>query len=372
MRNQLGMSLLAGLAAMAGLGNVSCSKVDCGDGTVERDGTCFPVDENPDTANCAPGTVLGAMGCEVETPTQCDPDTTAEQFDEETGITTCVGTSGGCGTELPCAAPDAGKTSLCGRIWDTETDTPIAPATGATGTRCDPAAPAATGPCSLQVKFYDALDFASNPGAATPLVVPGGAFWDDCGRYKGINIPGTTFGFVGMGVDDADAGSADLYRNTGVATDEDVARPGTGFRAYATRVTTDQKWTTSAALSGQTFAQRGVLAVVFRYHDAPVAGVSLRRAGADITDAQDFYFTDTGIARTTIADPIGNVSAVDETGTNGTALGINPGAETPVNHDGTGGLPGGCQWPVNLAASIPNVVFVQIKNAEQPGGAACP
>jgi hypothetical protein len=358
MRTQLGMSLVTGLAVAAGLSQASCSAVDCGEGTVERDGTCVPADQNPDPAQCGPGPVLGA----------CDPMTTVEQFDEETGITTCIGVGGGCDVELPCDAPDSGHTSLCGRLWDTETDTLIAPATGATGTACNPAMPAATGPCSLDLKFYDALDFATDPGAATPVSPRNGVYLDDCGRYRGINIPETTFGFLGIGIDDA-AGLPDRYRLTGVATDENLARPGTGFRAYATRVTTDQTWTTSANLTGESFATRGVLAIVFHRDDEdnmPVTGVTLRRTGNNVPNDQDFYFDDAGIGRTSIADPTNMNDAVDVTGMNGTVLSTQP--PTPTQHDGVGGLPAGCQWPTNLAAAIRGVVFVQIKHAEQTGG----
>jgi hypothetical protein len=197
MRTQLGLSLVTGLAVAAGLGNVSCSRVECGTGTVERDGTCEPTDLQPGSANCAPGTVLGPMGCEVEVPTQCDPMSTREEFDEDTGITTCVGVGGsGCSAVLPCPTPDGTNVTLCGQIYDTETDQPVV-GTDPTATRCNPAEPTADGPCSLDLKFYDALDFAQNPDTAQPLVPEdnGGVYVDDCGRYRGENIPPPTFPF---------------------------------------------------------------------------------------------------------------------------------------------------------------------------------
>src|SRR5687768_8388585 len=103
MRKQLGLPLVT-LSLAAGLSNMSCTRVECGTGTVERDGLCVPADMQPGNANCGPGTVLGTMGCEVETPTQCEPDTTREEFDDETGITTCVGIGGGgCSAPLGCS-----------------------------------------------------------------------------------------------------------------------------------------------------------------------------------------------------------------------------------------------------------------------------
>lgn len=361
MRNQLGLSIVTGLAIAGGLSNVSCSRIECGTGTVEREGVCEPVDVQPGSANCAPGTVLGPMGCEVETPTQCDPISTEERFDEDTGITTCVGLGGtGCSAVLPCNN-DGTNVTLCGQIYDTETDMPIV-APGATATRCNPAAPTAEGPCSLDLKFYDALDFAQNPDTAQPLVPAGGVYVDDCGRYKGENITSPTFGFIGVAVGDA-VGREGRHRRTGVATANGLARPDADFRAYVTRVSTDMLWSTQAGLSGMTFAQRGVLAIVFRHNDNPVAGVQVQRDNNNIPN-DDFYFADDpGPGRAMLSTTRTN------TGPNGTVLVVN--SPTPIAHDGAGGEPAGCQWPSNLAASIAGVTFVQIKDAEMPGGAPC-
>lgn len=364
MRNQLQM-LITGLAVAAGFGNVSCSKVDCGEGTVERDGTCFPADDQPGSANCTPGTVLGSMGCEVETPTQCDVNTTMEVFDPETGLTTCIGTGAvGCSTELSCSSPDSGRASLCGRIYDTETDLPIVDpvAGGGTGAQC-PVNPTQTGPCSLDLKFYDALDFAQDPMAAMPLPPEGGVYLDDCGRYRGHNMPRATFGFIGVAVEDA-AGTPDRHIRTGVATSNQVASPGNRFRAYVTRNETNATWTAGAGIGSPSFAQRGVLAVIFHYKGMPRENVTIRRNGSNVPNTEDFYFTDPGIARTMID------TTSDDTGPNGTVLVVN--SPTPISHDGVGNEPPGCIWPANLAASIAGVVFVQIKEAELAGGAACP
>lgn len=359
MRNQLGMSLLTGLAMAAGASNVSCSTIDCGEGTVERDGVCFPANTDPDVAECAPGTVLGSMGCEVEEPTQCDPQTTQEQLDPETGITTCVGTGGDCTSEIGCPAPDSNKASLCGRLWDVETDTPLT-ASG-TGTQCAAPFPA-TGPCSIDLKFYDALDFAIDPAQAVPLTPEGGVYLDDCGRYRGFNMPRANFGYIGIATDDA-MDTADRHRLTGVATSNAFASPGTEFRAYVTKITTDELWTEGLALTGSTLAQRGVLAITFHYKEVPRSGVQVRRNGALIPN-DDYYFTDLDAQRTAAS------LTPTVTGANGTVLVVN--SDKAIGHDGTGGEPGTCLWPSNLAAAIPGVVFVQLKEAETSGGAACP
>lgn len=372
MRTYLGVTLAA---AAASLVNVSCQQVECGQGTVERDGTCVPADEATNPSMCGGmgpfATVLGLDGkCETEEPTICDDDTTEPSFDDQTGVTTCVGTGGGCMEEIRCPAPEAGRATLCGRIWDSETDQPIPPEGNGTNTdRCDPMAPTTSGPCSLRLRFFDALDFAMNPSGAVPIMPMGGVYTDNCNRYKGENMPRATFGFIGIAVDDAPGITPTVpHRLTGVATSNALASPGQGFRAYITKVSTDMMWTTTSGIGGaQTFAQRGVLGIVFHYPgEMPRSGVRIRRSGSFIPQ-DDFYFSDAGRMRTTVMPHVGNT---DATGMNGTGLVIN--SDTPIAHDGVGSEPNGCIWPSNLAASIPGVVFMQIKEAETPAGAACP
>jgi hypothetical protein len=366
MRTYLGLTLVA---AATSLVNVSCSQVECGQGTVERDGTCFPADTATNPANCGGAgpfaTVLGLDGkCETAVPTVCDELTTREETDDQTGITTCIGTAGGCDSEFSCTV-EPNKATLCGHIYDSQTDLPIPKALLNPEMQCSPTAPTNDGPCSLRLRFFDALDFAMNPTGAQPIVPPaGGVFQDGCGRYKGENMTRATFGFMGIAVDDHPmATPTDPHRLTGVATSNAAASPGNGFRAYSTRVTTDMAWTSSAGLTGMTFAQRGVLAITFRYHQMPVAGVQARRSGALIPN-DDFYFSDTGVTRNTVAP------AQTMTGANGTALVIN--SPSPIEHDGVGAEPSGCRWPANLAASVMGVTFIQLKDAETAAGAACP
>lgn len=263
-----------------------------------------------------------------------------------------------CALELPCPPPDAGKATICGRLWDTQTDEQLRAAT-TTGARCT--AVTGDGPCSLRMQFYDALDFAMNPSTAVPLPAEE-AFIDDCGRYRGHNMPRATFGFIGISVDDG-PGTLDRHALTAVATSNGLAAPGTGFRAYATRHATDAAWTTTSGTTGQSLATRGVLLNVFAFHGVPVAGVSVTRNGSLIPN-DDHYFSDAGVSRSTI-DPQRTA-----TGANGSALIVN--SSSPIAHSAVGGLTSPCQWPSSLGASIPGVVFVQIKEAETPSGTACP
>lgn len=364
MTPSLSSVLAAAFAGAVAAGSFGCDALDCGPGTIESNGTCVPSNLDPDPAQCGDGTVLGPGGtCIPEVQVICDPDTTEEQVDPETGVITCVGigTPTMCSTDLPCPAPDAGKSTICGRLVDSQTDQPIA-AAGATGAQCDLANPTTDGPCSLKLTFVDALQFAMSPSGATPLPSDP-IILDDCGRYKATNITASSFGFTGIAVDDA-AGTGDRYKLTGVALDDDNAKPARGFAAYATRNETDAAWTSSSGLTGNSLATRGVLATIFRHGTTPVAGVMVRRTG-QVVAADDFYFDDPSPSTRNHIAP-----AQNSTGTDGTALMIN--SIAPDNHDGVGGEPAGCRWPVALAASIPNVVFMQVKVAETTGGAECP
>ncbi len=265
-----------------------------------------------------------------------------------------------CAVDLPCGTPTPGQASVCGTIYDIETEAPIR-APNPTRQACTAITP--DGPCSLRIRYFDALDFAMNPQGAVPLVADS-AMLDDCGRFRALDLPRATFGFIGIAVDDA-AGTDVRHRLTSVAVSNaeaggDAAAPQ---RAYATAITTDELWGTSAGLSGMTFAERGVMVVVFLHAGQPVSGVAVRRNDLGIP-ADDLYFSDPGITRRVVAP------AQTSTGTNGTALVVN--SATPIAHDGVGGAPAGCVWPSRLGSSIPGTVFMQRKEAETPSGAPCP
>lgn len=266
------------------------------------------------------------------------------------------GPSTSTGGPIDCPNPASGKITVCGQINDVENDAPLE-ATSATGAECD-STPAADGPCSIQIQFYDAADFAANPAAATPIA-PAHLYVDDHGRYRAEDLTPPAGGYVAIAVDDA-VGTTDRHRTTSVVTSVAVGTFQV-LRAYVTRAQTDTAWTASAGLAGPTFADRGVIAAIFRYQGVGRAGVTITRSGAP-APADDYYFLDAGQTR----------SAVDSsgpTGASGGALLLNSGL---VQHSGTGGEPGSCQWPSRPAASIPGVVFVQLIDAETGAGAPCP
>ncbi len=299
------------------------------------------------------GASLAAAGCiRIVELHGDDNDTDAVPVDAP-GID--ADTSAPCSVPLACLAPDAGKVSLCGWIHDIETDAMIA---AASPLRQACAATTADGPCSLRVRFFDALDFAMYPTGAVPSA-PQSLTVDDCGRFVAHNLPRAAFGFISIVVDNG-AGTADRYVPTAVPYANAVASP---VRAYATRRTTDAAWTTSASLGGPSFVERGVLVMAYVFHGVPHAGVQARRNGANIP-GDDFYFGDSMSTRNTV-DP-----ARTNTGPNGSVLVIN--SANPIAHDGVGNSPAGCQWPSRLGASPPGVVSVQRFEAETTAGELCP
>lgn len=264
-----------------------------------------------------------------------------------------------CALPLSCPAPSAGRATICGWIHDAETDAVVAaanPARQACGSATT------SGPCSLRVRYFDALDFAMNPGGAVPLSTES-SMVDDCGRFRGQNITRATFGFTAVVIDDAPGITpAEPHRLTSIVYSNGEAIPAIG-RAYVTRTSTDQLWTTGAGLGNPSFGQRGVLVKVFTHRGAPVAGVTVRRNDNQAPD-DDHYFSDTGITRRMVAP------AQTSTGANGTVLVTN--SDTPTAHDGAGAEPSGCVWPGTLGASVPGVVSFELSEAETPAGAPCP
>jgi hypothetical protein len=265
-----------------------------------------------------------------------------------------------CAIPLPCPAPQSGQATLCGRIYDTETDD-VVETSNPTRQQCNGTTDA--GPCSLRIRYFDAIDFAMNPNGAQPLQ-PQESFVDDCGRFRAQNMSRATFGFIAIAIDDAPTVSpVEPHRLTDVVFSNGEALGNPPVRAYTTRVSTDLRWTTTAGLSGSTFAQRGTLLKVYLYHGVPQAGVGATRNASQIP-ADDFYFSDVGITRSTVAPQ------QSATGANGSALIIN--GPTPTEHSGTGAEPTGCHWPANLGVSIPGVISVDRKEPETTSGAVCP
>jgi hypothetical protein len=364
---------LLAAAAIAALPLVSgCDALECGPGTIEDNGTCVVADgQSPaDVEACGLGTKYdpSTQTCApLRPPTECGANT--DPIVNEDGVTVCEGSGGAqsCDSPISCPPPSGGKVSVCGQLFDVETGTPIRAGTPAFAD-CNPAAPAASGPCALKVAFYDPLAFAGD--TSTMPQTTDQVRLDDCGRFAGVNIARPFNGFLAVAVDDA--GAADNRRLTGVAFSIATNERRVGVRAFSAAFATDAKWTSSAGnpFGAQSLVDRGVfLPVYYTKHPAeggtPVAGVQIRASGmaADGVGTFDFYFGDTDRTIRSTIDP-----AAEATGANGAGLMV---GTSLTQHSGLGGEPQGCVWPSNLAAAIPGVVLVR-EEALQVQGANTP
>ncbi len=361
MRNQLLFILL-----LAPLGaNTSCVQTECGDGTIERDGTCVPATNNDSKAECGPFTELQGDRCvPIYTPTMCDPTTSEPQVDPMTGITTCIGTGGGgCGSPLACPAPGGTKMTICGQLYDFENGQKFAGE--ATGARCDATSPTTTGPCALQVLAFDALVYGKNQTMGN--ITPTGSndlYIDDCGRFRVANIEtGTAGPFIGLGFTEAGklpqrpVDQLTVTATTGFAIQR---APGKGVdknEGFIVKPTTIMSWQNSGGppLSG------GIYVGIFRAHKLgsgnafdPQPGVKFTKSN-NLIPGQDYYFTPAATTNTTI------LTTSDVTGMTGAGLLTGTSVDDATAYSGTGGITSAnCTWENHAAANLANIVFFQI------------
>jgi hypothetical protein len=336
-------------AACAILASACLPGVECDEGTIEVDGRC-KFDGAFNDTRCGPGTHLEGGVCVPDLPpTICEEGTTEEVVNKD-GVIVCEGTgTDTCAAEIKCPSPRAGRVSICGRLWDIETQLPIQ--NGDAETPAQPIVCASVdqgGPCTREVRVYDALAFASNPD--TPQLPNDGVVIDECGRFKIDNVMLPFSGAIGVAVDDV---QGDDYATTGIAFFADSGERRTQTRAYSTTHATAQIWTDTASppFAPATFAEKGVIVAIFRDPDGvPVEGVKITASGGT-RPADDYYFADEDEQLTT-------VDTRDATGPNGAALLV---SSSLGEHSGTGGELFGCTWQSALAIAIPGVVFAQDK-----------
>lgn len=353
------------LSAVLASGSAGCKNVECGVGTVEREGACQPASETVGNAMCGPFTELQGDKCvPMFPPTECDPGTTQADVDPATGVTTCVGTGGGgCSATFACPAPSAGKQTICGQLYDFENNMTFA-AAGATGAKCSAAT--ADGPCSLTIRAYDAIAFGTNPQTAQPLVV-GSTYVDDCGRYRVTDITVPAGPFIGLGIDDTDTAKAGPLGTTnvvGIATPKTASMATKDFEAWIVKKSTTDQW----AASGGPPLSGGYYVNVFRGHRTGTdtqAGVQATRSGGPNT-ANDYYF---GLAATTRQTIDGSATT---TGANGTVLITNASVAESVAYAGSGAIPTSCVWEAHAGASLPNIVFIQLFRPVNAVAQTCP
>ncbi len=354
--------LSATFAAASAVAATGCDQ-RCGEGTIDRDGVCVPADVNPDEANCGLNTKIGDDGkcVPVYDPTICDDPTTDPDTTTIPGVTICVGTGvAGCDSALACPPADAGKISVCGRLYDTQTSEQIRALTP-TFAECGNGG-AEDGPCSLGIAFFDAVAFAQNPTGTAPLP-PQNFYMDDCGRFTAQNIMSPQFGFVGVAVDDNPLVSDGVdYELTGVAEESGSGLVIPGVRAYATRQSTTDDWSADVGID---LVTEGVFMAIHTWAGAPVEGVRIIDTNRPGTTANyDYYFNDVDPSLRAEADPDGPNND-NRTGPNGVSLLLYSALSV---HTSEGGLPATCEWPEAQAVSIENAVFVSERVAQVLGG----
>ncbi|MFN0253358.1 MAG: hypothetical protein ACKV2T_41190 [Kofleriaceae bacterium] len=361
--------LLAVLAPIAGVG---CKTTECAEGTIERNGSCEPAEVVVSPGECGAFTVLQGTQCVPQfPPTECDPSTTQPEVDPATGVTSCVGIAGGggCTAPLPCPAPTAGKQTLCGRMYNFE-DGELFQAANATGARCTFSPPAADGPCSVGMRAYDAIAFASNPQGAMPR--PTADFYmDDCGRFRLTDIDNPGSPFLGLAIDDANPANAGPGGSTnivGIATS--ITTNGTAINnleGYVVPVSTTTKWQTTGGPS----LTDGYYAAIYRQRrtgfltQAGVTALKLPGMVPTPLPNNDFYFRATDVTRENVD------VALNGTGANGTVL-ITAASLADTAYTGTGGLPPECRFVPAPGVTISGVVFISIFRPTDAPGMTCP
>lgn len=354
--------------------SAGCKTTECAEGTIERDGVCEPADVVAEPGACGDFTVLQGGTCvPMFPPTECDPSTTTTEVDPATGVSSCVGIAGGggCTAPLPCPAPTDGKQTLCGRMYNLE-DGEIFQAENATGARCTYMPPAATGPCSVGIRAYDAITFANNPTGATPRPLED-FYMDDCGRFRLTNIENPSSPYLGLGIDDANPASAGPSGNTnavGIATA--ITANGTSINnleGYIVPLSTTTKWQTTGGPGIAT----GYYVPIYRQRRTGFltqANVTVLKFPGGVPTqvmANDFYFKASDVTR----ENVDITTPQNSTGANGTAL-VSGATLADMAYGGTGGLPAECRYSPAPGVTLANIVFISIFRPTDAPMMQCP
>jgi hypothetical protein len=247
-----------------------------------------------------------------------------------------------CGQPLPCPLASGTTTTVCGQLYDLESDDPIGATQGA-ATRCDPTQVTESGPCSFKPVLYDALGFSM--GSPTQLgYAPDDLVYDSCGRFR---VTGLTPGGSGITAVAArgEVTSGILVRMVAGGTYADQ-------RLYTVTRATNTTW--SEQLGRKDLRSNGVYVSIHVVPPtfAPVAGVTL--TGTAGGNSANFYFDDTDPRQRSSLGP----TTQDATGPNGTAILLDqPTLGTFTSSGGT--LPEGCNWNTIQGGNIPGVYLIQ-------------
>ncbi|CAN5910644.1 hypothetical protein BH11MYX3_BH11MYX3_16140 [soil metagenome] len=264
-----------------------------------------------------------------------------------------------CSMPIACPAPSsATKQTICGQLYDFESNAVFADQVATTCTAATP-----SGPCSLAIEAYDVISFSVTGGQAAPLA-HGPVEIDGCGRYRipDIEVPGGPF--IGIVVDDVSArGPSGTTVPTVIAAVKIAGTATQGVETWIVREATTSHW---ASTGGPPLAS-GVFVPVFRAHATGLETQSGVTFTSTSTPSGQFYFDAAAMPRTTI-----DAEAV-ATGVNGTALVTDATYSAGVAYSGTGGLanPASCTWAIKPGASIPGTVFIQLFRPTNVVGQTC-
>lgn len=256
-----------------------------------------------------------------------------------------------CGAALSCPLPKTGKSCVTGRLTAAGSGMPLQ-AIAKFDLTCGGGA--VGGPCDLALSAHDAVQWAINPGASTPLASTSLTV-DGCGRFLigDLDPPGS--GHVAIVVDDADASpQGDYHVPTATFHDLGADTSLSNLNLVATLHDTVDGWTLSAGapFGANTFEDVGVILFSFKANGYPRAGVIVTESGSPNATG-DYYFAD--------AQPLERLAvdaSLSHTGADGSALFVNG---LLTNYSGAGAEPMGCTWPSVLAATVAGaVVFIEI------------
>lgn len=351
-RPWLSMTTLAATASVALAAALAtlqsgCSTVECGEGTIERDGDCVGSEQSTVPAICGDGTILVNGTCVAEAV--CDPSSTV-LVPVGDGTFICEGQGGGalpaCDQPLPCPSASGTTTTICGQFYDVESDDELGEAEG-DAVRCDPNVLAASGPCSYKLEFYDALAFSM--GSTTQLDYEADdLIYDSCGRFRVTGLAAAGSGITAVG--------ARGPITSGIAVRVTPGGTYPGQRLYTVTPATNAKW--SEQIGRPDIKLNGVYVSI---HVLPPFGGELNPAenvvltGTTGGNNSNFYFSDSDpLQRSTV------MPTLDDTGVNGTAILLDQ--PTLGSFTSTGGtLPGSCAWGTVQGGNIPGVYFIQLR-----------
>jgi hypothetical protein len=246
-----------------------------------------------------------------------------------------------CGQPLPCPVASGSTTTICGQLYDLESDDRLGATEGA-ATRCDPFQVGESGPCSYKLELYDALAFSM--GSTTQLRYEADDLvYDSCGRFRVTGLAAGGSGLTAIAAR-GEVASGITLRATAGGTYADQ-------RVYTVTRATNTSW--SEQLGRDNIAWNGVYVSIHMVPPTfePVAGVAL--IGSAGGQNANFYFADTSPTLRSTIEP-----TLNATGPNGTALLLDQPTLGTFSSSG-GALPGNCSWNTIQGGNIPGVYLVQ-------------